>query len=506
MIGNVFRTMLRGFLPAALVYLALPAPRTDAAVAVGVSVNFFHDDLAPYGRWVTVGNYGECWAPRVSYGWRPYVDGRWELTDYGWTWVSDDPWGWAAYHYGRWTEDPSIGWVWVPGDEWAPAWVSWRYGGDYVGWAPLPPRARFVAGVGIDLGPADLDFVIAPSAYTFVQQRYFVDVPVRRYAVPIERNTALFRSTTNSTSYAVNGRFVVNRGVPVEAIERRTSRPIQRLALRDTTDPRRTQLSGREVQLFRPPVTQETARLHREGRPLTPTVQERERASVRRELPQARQRDLTNQQLEHERQQQTVQDRQAQQQRDRRAATDRQAQQRRDQSAANARQAQERRDQTAARQRQAQQDRRDQMATRERQAQERRDQTAARQRQAQQERDQAAARQRQAQQDRRDQAAAHERQALERQQAAQARQHEAQQQAQAQRQARVRQQETVHEQAQAKQQAVEHHQQQAREQAQAKQQAGKQQTREPQQRQREQPKQQPQKEKRPPGEDKPPRR
>ena len=31
------------------------------------------------------------------------------------------------------------GWVWVPGYTWAPAWVSWRYGDGYAGWAPLPP-------------------------------------------------------------------------------------------------------------------------------------------------------------------------------------------------------------------------------------------------------------------------------------------------------------------------------------------------------------------------------
>ena len=69
--------------------------------------------------------------------------GHWVYTDeWGWYWVSDDDeddWGWVTYHYGRWAFDRRLGWFWVPGDEWAPAWVDWRYGGDYVGWAPLPP-------------------------------------------------------------------------------------------------------------------------------------------------------------------------------------------------------------------------------------------------------------------------------------------------------------------------------------------------------------------------------
>jgi hypothetical protein len=60
-------------------------------------------------------------------------------TDVGWTWVSYEDFGWAAYHYGRWIRLEDYGWCWVPGYEWGPAWVSWRTGGDYIGWAPLPP-------------------------------------------------------------------------------------------------------------------------------------------------------------------------------------------------------------------------------------------------------------------------------------------------------------------------------------------------------------------------------
>ena len=61
--------------------------------------------------------------------------------EYGWYWDSYEPFAWAVYHYGRWGFDPAYNWYWVPGDTWSPAWVQWRYGDQYVGWAPEPPHA-----------------------------------------------------------------------------------------------------------------------------------------------------------------------------------------------------------------------------------------------------------------------------------------------------------------------------------------------------------------------------
>ena len=34
------------------------------------------------------------------------------------------------------------GWCWIPGTTWGPAWVNWRWGGGYVGWAPMAPARR----------------------------------------------------------------------------------------------------------------------------------------------------------------------------------------------------------------------------------------------------------------------------------------------------------------------------------------------------------------------------
>lgn len=103
-------------------------------------------DLETYGSWHNEVEVGYVWRPHVAAGWRPYSDGRWVWTAYGWTWVPYEPWGWAPFHYGRWGHSARLGWYWIPGRTWGPAWVSWRAGGDYVGWCALGRGDRPVYG------------------------------------------------------------------------------------------------------------------------------------------------------------------------------------------------------------------------------------------------------------------------------------------------------------------------------------------------------------------------
>ena len=125
--------------------IAVAAQSAQAQVDVNVSIGGFYDELAPYGRWVDC-SYGQCWVPaRVAADWQPYSNGQWIYTEYGWTWVSNDPWGGNPYHYGTWASIEGYGWSWVPGTVWAPAWVTWSYSNNYVGWAPLPPTVVFGA-------------------------------------------------------------------------------------------------------------------------------------------------------------------------------------------------------------------------------------------------------------------------------------------------------------------------------------------------------------------------
>jgi len=108
----------------------------------------FEGALAAYGQWVDDPTYGRVWVPYSSIvgdDFAPYdTNGQWCNTEYGWTWSSDWDWGWAPFHYGRWAVMGNSGWGWVPGTIWGPAWVSWRVGGGYVGWAALPPRGTVI--------------------------------------------------------------------------------------------------------------------------------------------------------------------------------------------------------------------------------------------------------------------------------------------------------------------------------------------------------------------------
>jgi len=110
----------------------------DVSVAVDgtdiPTVDIFYSELAPYGSWYDDPSYGWVFAPNNA-GHIPYSNGYWKNTDYGFTWVSNDPFGWATDHYGRWVW--ANRWVWRPDTTWGPAWVQWRTGEGYVGWAPL---------------------------------------------------------------------------------------------------------------------------------------------------------------------------------------------------------------------------------------------------------------------------------------------------------------------------------------------------------------------------------
>jgi hypothetical protein len=194
----------------------------------------FYEKLDQYGEWRETGDYGYVWQPREaeqSRDWRPYTEGRWVYSDAGWTWVSDEPFGWATYHYGRWLRLQKVGWVWVPGDEWAPAWVSWRTNKDYVGWAPLPPEARFDRRSGIQ-NWADSYYDIGPDQYSFVSSNEFGNEHVRRSVVPAERNISIVIETTNVTRITFANTTIVNEGPNYDELRSRSRRPIERYRLR----------------------------------------------------------------------------------------------------------------------------------------------------------------------------------------------------------------------------------------------------------------------------------
>jgi len=202
---------------------AIVAP--PAASAVTVSISYFHDTLAPYGRWVGVSRYGEVWVPAgVSRGWDPYWDGEWIWTDYGWTWVSNDPWGDIPYHYGTWAWVDPYGWVWVPGTIWAPAWVTWAWTDDYIGWAPVP--ATFVISSS---GYVGSPVVVAATRYVFVPATRFVGVNVSTVRVAESRNTTILPQAQKATRFAVSGGIVrATANPPLDFVERVSRKRVER--------------------------------------------------------------------------------------------------------------------------------------------------------------------------------------------------------------------------------------------------------------------------------------
>jgi hypothetical protein len=212
----------------------LQSSRTDNSGNVATaSYSTFYRKLDPYGVWRETPNYGYVWQPREaerSRSWRPYTNGRWVYTDAGWTWISEEPFGWATYHYGRWTRLRNIGWVWVPGDEWAPAWVSWRKGNDYVGWAPLPPEAHFDRRSGIR-NWADNYYDIGPEQYCFVPTNEFGARRLETALVPVQRNVTIVNQTTNVTNISYSNTTIINQGPSYDDLRARSRQPIERLRL-----------------------------------------------------------------------------------------------------------------------------------------------------------------------------------------------------------------------------------------------------------------------------------
>jgi hypothetical protein len=182
-------------------------PQEASGLAPDVTYQQFYDYLEPYGSWIQMAGYGYVWQPGATVRdnhWRPYTLGRWAYTDDGWTWISDEPFGWVTYHYGRWMLTHTEGWVWVPGDQWAPAWVAWRYGNDFVGWAPLPPEARFDGATGIQQW-ADQQYNLGPSDYIFVPASEFGDSSMTADEVPPDQVDPIYDESTNLTDIYESG-------------------------------------------------------------------------------------------------------------------------------------------------------------------------------------------------------------------------------------------------------------------------------------------------------------
>ena len=111
------------------------------------SIDVFYDQLDPYGTWYDDPTYGWAFTPSQA-GLHPVHERPLEVHGRRPRVGHNDPFGWATAHYGRWVYQN--GWVWVPDTTWGPAWVRWRQGDGWIGWAPAasPPTTTFPTTTG----------------------------------------------------------------------------------------------------------------------------------------------------------------------------------------------------------------------------------------------------------------------------------------------------------------------------------------------------------------------
>jgi len=242
------------------------------AQSVSIEIGQFEPALSPYGRWFDHPAYGRIWQPAgIGPDWQPYTDGYWAyMDDDTWLWVANEPWGWAPYHYGRWLFVDSIGWVWRPGQVWAPAWVVWRFGGGYYGWAPAPfeddwDEGRFRGSNWGNRVPA--------QQWIFVRSGAFTHHHIREVMVPHHSNRRLFDETRDITRTGQrhhdqgdgrdrqpdNGEGggrrhpdAVIQGPRGRDISRQTGRPLAPARVTESDAPGPAVRTGNEVRLYRP--------------------------------------------------------------------------------------------------------------------------------------------------------------------------------------------------------------------------------------------------------------
>lgn len=223
----------------------------QAQETITVSEQVFYDELTPYGQWVEDEEYGYVWVPDVDDGFRPYfTNGHWVMTEYGNTWVSSYSWGWAPFHYGRWVYDYYYGWMWVPGYEWGPAWVCWRYGGGYYGWAPLGPWFAVTVTFGAYNCPGNW-WVFIPQHHIY--HRHYIYEP--RYDRVIN-NTTIINNTyinqRNKTTYVVGPRVDEVRAATGTDVTIHTLVPARRPGL--------TRTEQQKVEIYNPEIDKQEDR------------------------------------------------------------------------------------------------------------------------------------------------------------------------------------------------------------------------------------------------------
>ncbi|OGT21679.1 MAG: hypothetical protein A2V90_00355 [Gammaproteobacteria bacterium RBG_16_57_12] len=246
----------------AVCLLALLASQSVRASHITVDIHsdvgLFYQELAPFGEWISTPQYGHIWIPNSTpLGWRPYTLGHWSYNErVGWIWISYWQWGWATFHYGRWINHPDYGWAWIPGTDWAPAWVAWRSGNGWIGWAPLPPEAAWEDNKGLTGSMEKIEKHIPFHAWSFVPQDAIFSRELHtREIIMSARNVTVLPLTKPVTRYEAVNHQVINHGADIEQLRMTAGLATKPVRLVDVTYPaalEATKVGKDELALFRP--------------------------------------------------------------------------------------------------------------------------------------------------------------------------------------------------------------------------------------------------------------
>jgi hypothetical protein len=134
--------------------------------------------------------------------------------------------------------------------------VSWRTSDRHVGWAPLPPEARFERRTGIKRW-ADSYYDIDVDEYVFIPNEEIGSNNISRAVVPVERNVTIVNQTTNVTNITYNNTTIVNEGPNYDQLSGRSREPLRRMRIErqydfDEGETPRASVTGEVIAMMAP--------------------------------------------------------------------------------------------------------------------------------------------------------------------------------------------------------------------------------------------------------------
>ena len=132
----------------------------------------------------------------------------------------------------------------MPGYEWSPAWVAWRDGGDYYGWAPLRPGINISINFNIGGYSPPYDY------WSFAPRRYITSHNIFNHCIDYRRNVNIINQTVIINNFNYNRNIF--RSGPRRYEAERYCGQINPVRFRESYKPGRTAFRNNEVNVYRP--------------------------------------------------------------------------------------------------------------------------------------------------------------------------------------------------------------------------------------------------------------